>query len=113
MLSLRLGRTSTIRDEDITLPMPGPDQTTDTILSSILPSWIRLSTLQGRVYDEIYSSRALLQPEHIRTSRARALAKELKTIMNTEDEFEVRSYRRPCMIEGANSKIPYLRLSFS
>ncbi|KAL6415588.1 putative C6 transcription factor [Ilyonectria robusta] len=88
MLSLRLGRTSTIRDEDITLPMPGPDQTTDTILCSILPNWIRLSTLQGRVYDEIYSSRALLQPEHIRTSRARALAKELKTIMSTEDEFE-------------------------
>ncbi|KAF7557238.1 hypothetical protein G7Z17_g787 [Cylindrodendrum hubeiense] len=89
MLSLRLGRTSTIRDDDITLPLLGSDQSTDSILGSMLPSWIRVASLQGRVYDEIYSSSALLQPEAIRTSRARALAAELEGLMNVEDEFEM------------------------
>ncbi|KAE8408566.1 hypothetical protein BDV37DRAFT_279051 [Aspergillus pseudonomiae] len=40
-----------------------------------------MASMQGRIYDDIYSPGALRQPAHIRTSHARALASELKTAM--------------------------------
>lgn len=85
MLSLRLGRASTLRDQDITLSRPGLGRPGTSLSGELAPVWIHLASVQGRIYDDIYSSQAVLQPPQIRTSRARALATELETIMrNTQ-----------------------------
>ncbi|KAI0011132.1 hypothetical protein F4779DRAFT_256397 [Xylariaceae sp. FL0662B] len=91
-LSLRLGRSSCIRDNEVTLPKAIPTmtmgQSTKPILAPVWPYWIELASLQGRIYDEIYSPGALLQPSHVRTSHARDLASELKIIMQRAENFE-------------------------
>ncbi|OGM48193.1 C6 transcription factor [Aspergillus bombycis] len=81
MLSLRLGRSSTFRDQDITLSGIGMERPNGSFLAELAPSWMRMASIQGRIYDDIYSPGALKQPAHIRTSHARALASELKTAM--------------------------------
>lgn len=81
MLSLRLGRSSTFRDQDITLTCLGMERPSGSFLAELAPGWIKMASIQGRIYDDIYSPGALMQPLHIRTSRARALVAELKTAM--------------------------------
>lgn len=89
MLSLRLGRSSTFRDQDITLTRPGTERHNGTFLGELAPGWINIASIQGRIYDEIYSPGALMQPTHIRTFRARALAAELKTVMQHAQNIHV------------------------
>lgn len=81
MLSLRLGRSSTFRDQDITVTHPGAERLGGSGLAELAPGWISMASIQGRIYDDIYSPGALMQPLHIRTSRARTLAAELKATM--------------------------------
>ncbi|KAL4913703.1 hypothetical protein BDW62DRAFT_191921 [Aspergillus aurantiobrunneus] len=81
MLSLRLGRSSTFRDQDITLTRPGMKRPNGTFLAELAPGWISVASIQGRIYDDIYSPGALMQPPHVRMSRARALAAELKSVI--------------------------------
>ncbi|KAL2831518.1 hypothetical protein BDW59DRAFT_182171 [Aspergillus cavernicola] len=81
MLSLRLGRPSTFRDQDITLTRPGMQRPSGSFLAELAPGWINMASIQGRIYDDVYSPGALMQPLHIRIYRARALAAELKTAM--------------------------------
>ena len=92
-LSLRFGRSSIFRDQDITIPRLGiiHYQEQDSLLNPILSRWIDTAGLQGRTYDEIYSPGALSQPAHVRESRARALAADLRKVMGTEDALEVRA----------------------
>jgi hypothetical protein len=86
MLSLRLGRSSTLRDQDITLSPPFPQRSDDSFLVHLTPGWVRLARIQGRIYDEIYTSEATKQSLDIRTSRALALVAELNaTMKQTED----------------------------
>ncbi|KAL4995082.1 hypothetical protein BDV10DRAFT_175583 [Aspergillus recurvatus] len=80
-LSLRLGRSSTFRDQDITLPRPGMERPRGSFLAELVPGWVTLASIQGRIYDDVYSPGALMQPPHIRASRAQALANELKSAM--------------------------------
>ncbi|KAF4295987.1 hypothetical protein KXW28_003461 [Aspergillus fumigatus] len=88
MLSLRLGRSSTFRDQDITLARPGRQRGPGgSFLAELAPGWIKIASIQGRIYDDIYSPGALMQPLHIRTSRARALAAELKAAMQHAQDF--------------------------
>ena len=89
MLSLRLGRSSTFRDQDITLTRPGVERSHGSFLSELAPGWISMSSIQGRIYDDIYSPGALMQPPHVRTSRAQALASELKAVMQRGEEIHV------------------------
>ncbi|KAL4756136.1 fungal specific transcription factor domain-containing protein [Aspergillus foveolatus] len=79
-LSLRLGRSSTIRDSDITIPVPGIDSLSEISYFSQLDKMKDLAHLQGKIYDQLYSSCALAQPQHIRTNRARRLAAELEKL---------------------------------
>ncbi|KOS46336.1 hypothetical protein ACN38_g2692 [Penicillium nordicum] len=90
-VSLRLGRSSTIRDHDITVPRLLLDRKMTSLLHNRLPDWIDMASLYGRVYDNIYSTSALSQPVSLRESRTRALAAELKRIMASRVEF----YKRP------------------
>lgn len=77
-LSLRLGRSSVIRDSDITVPYPTVDSRSDMAIFGQLHKWADLARLQGMVYDQIYSPAALIQPQAVRTSRARRLAAALE-----------------------------------
>ncbi|KAH8426036.1 fungal specific transcription factor domain-containing protein [Aspergillus melleus] len=109
MLSLRLGRSSTFRDQDITVPRLDTlnDQELDSLLNPILPRWIDTAVLQGRTYDEIYSPGALVEPAHVRESRARALAAELKNVIYREDTLEQRynHLRRQALGDAINKLI--------
>ncbi|OBR08556.1 Fungal specific transcription factor [Colletotrichum higginsianum IMI 349063] len=67
-LSLRLGRSSTIRDNDVTVPRPQADTYgfPEPTLMCLFPECTRLATLQGMVYDQIYSPASLCQPQENR-----------------------------------------------
>ncbi|KAL4785970.1 hypothetical protein BJX76DRAFT_366431 [Aspergillus varians] len=97
MLSLRLGRSSTFRDQDITLIRPGMERPSGSFLAELAPGWINMASIQGRIYDEIFSPGALMQPPHIRISRARALAAELETAMqhsqDIHDHYEANKWQ--------------------
>jgi amidase len=88
-LSLRLGRSSTIRDSDITIPVPCIDSLPEISYFSQLDKMKDLAQLKGKIYDQLYSSSALTQPQDIRTSRARYLVAELEVHMNREGRSEV------------------------
>ncbi|KAM0413636.1 hypothetical protein ACHAPD_006874 [Fusarium lateritium] len=87
-LSLRLGRSSTIRDSDITIPVPCIDSRSEISYFSHLEKMKDLAHLQGKIYDQLYSSGALAQPQHIRTTRARCLAAELEAHSNRKGRTE-------------------------
>jgi len=70
-LSLRLGRSSNIRDRDITLKS-NPNELRR----------IRLARIQGKLYDQLYNAEALSKPEHERGSIAKVLARELREVIN-------------------------------
>ncbi|KAF4967224.1 hypothetical protein FSARC_5203 [Fusarium sarcochroum] len=95
MLALRIGRSSTIRENDITIPRVGPGLSCNGIFSEMCPLWIASSSLQGRIYDEIYSPGSLSQPESVRTSRAKALAEESKTLMQVQSEMQRKHVEQP------------------
>lgn len=83
-LSLRLGRPSTVRDSDLTLRRLEIEHDTSSVYyAAILPKWIDWALLQGRVFDDIFSPVALMQPECIRTSRARSLTTELQMVFDS------------------------------
>lgn len=88
-LSLRLGRPSTIRDSEFTLQRAGLDYNNPVFhVATILPKWIDWALLQGRVYDDVFSPLALMQPESIRASRARALASEMQLVYESTSPME-------------------------
>ena len=70
-LSLRLGRASTIRDSEITLPI-APDE----------PRSIRVGRIQGKVYDQLYSPEGLSRTYEERIAVADALAMELRDLIS-------------------------------
>jgi len=70
-LSLRLGRSSKIRDDEITLPFD-PNE----------PRSNRLGRIQGKIYDQLYSPVGLSQPDDERGHIAEELAGELRELIN-------------------------------
>ncbi|EMR72049.1 putative fungal specific transcription protein [Eutypa lata UCREL1] len=76
-LALRLGRPSTIRNSEITIPRVF-DDCDEGGSSPVLQRWIDVALLQDRVYDDIYSPSALSLPEDVRIMRARNLAAEMQ-----------------------------------
>ncbi|KAL2813375.1 hypothetical protein BJX63DRAFT_224720 [Aspergillus granulosus] len=90
-VSLRLGRPSTIKDQDITVPRLDLDRTMTSLVYYWFPDWITLASLYGRMYDNLYSPNALAQPASIRASRIKVLASELERMMALRAEY----YKRP------------------
>ncbi|KAM0323287.1 hypothetical protein ACHAQA_008878 [Verticillium albo-atrum] len=87
-LALRLGRPSYFRDSDVLVQRPEPTPGPDTLLNKMMPLWIQTGHLQGRVYSEIYSPGAFLEPEQVRFARARALIADVNNIMEAADATE-------------------------
>ncbi|PYI22849.1 fungal-specific transcription factor domain protein [Aspergillus violaceofuscus CBS 115571] len=76
-ISLRLGRASTIQDYDITMPGPNDVTGAEEPWNSIFKIWIRFATIQGQVYERLYSPAALSQSENERAEHARRLAAQV------------------------------------
>jgi hypothetical protein len=89
MLSLLLGRPSTFRDQDITLTRFGMEHPNGSFLAELAPGWVNIASIQGWIYDDIYSLGALMQPPHIRDFRAWDLAAELKAAMQHAQDIHV------------------------
>ncbi|SPO02605.1 related to C6 transcription factor [Cephalotrichum gorgonifer] len=100
-LSLRLGRPSTMRDFDISLP--------DDVLESplgpewirIFNSWIKVARIQGGIYEKLYSPAALTQPEPERMAAAWGLAEEVKILIAEASLAAVR-YSQPGAVNYDN-----------
>lgn len=78
-LSLRLGRTSSIQDCDISTPMPS--YPADPALHSwheMSLCWIGFAKFQGRVFSELFTVSSLSLPPATRANRAQKLAGELR-----------------------------------
>lgn len=83
-LSLRLGRSSTIQDWDMSLPLP--HMNVEDIWEKMFAIWIAMSTVQGRIYEELYSPKALLQSPEERAQSARQLVDEMNKINAERDK---------------------------
>lgn len=90
MMSLRLGRASSIQNYDISLPMP--DENSEEILQPwgpICTWWTRSAVIQSEIYQYLYSPKALQKPESERVTHAHRLAAEMKSMVM--EPFEVSS----------------------
>ncbi|RGP62588.1 hypothetical protein FSPOR_9167 [Fusarium sporotrichioides] len=91
MLAMRLSRPSLIRVGEITLNFEALEGYGSDGLPPILSKWTSFCDLQARVYDDLYSPRALMQPDDTRASQARDLAEDLKKLYHgrnaSEDRF--------------------------
>lgn len=86
-LSLRLGRASILQDWDISLPMTSDVFDNEEPWKTVCMLWIKHATVQGKIYELVYSPAALNQPESERVSHANRLASEMQsTVM---EPFEV------------------------
>ncbi|KAL3442322.1 hypothetical protein BJX65DRAFT_299074 [Aspergillus insuetus] len=106
-LALRLGRPSTIRDRDITVPRLALDQKMASLAYNRLPDWIDVAALYGRLYDDLYSPHALVQPHSVRSSRSGALASEFERMIAARSDY----YNRPSQWIHANRAIEYSTLA--
>ena len=79
-LSLRLGRASHIRDEDITLAWESD------------PIDIRAARIQGKVYDQLYSPSGLSRTQNERVVIAESLVEELRSLIEEADAEIVVSF---------------------
>ncbi|KAJ8116949.1 hypothetical protein OPT61_g1761 [Boeremia exigua] len=87
-LCLRLGRASTVQDYDIGVPLPvlgaGEDFTAG---NTLIRFWCTLAGIQGRVYEDLYSLRALKQPKASRAVKADKLVTEIRQMWNEHDQI--------------------------
>ncbi|KAG5766780.1 hypothetical protein H9Q72_005152 [Fusarium xylarioides] len=88
LLALRLNRPPLLRDRDITVSYENYGETALDSSLPIAPKWIKMGMLYGRIYDEIFSPGALLQPSTQRDTRARELAVELDCLFDSKDPVE-------------------------
>lgn len=79
-LSLRLGRSSTIPDWDISVPPPGTSDANSQPLIDYFVLWIRSARCQGKIYELLYSPDATSQPEPVRQNRVQSLVREMEVL---------------------------------
>ncbi|KAF2495469.1 hypothetical protein BU16DRAFT_461129 [Lophium mytilinum] len=72
-LSLRLGRSSTIRDDEISVPQPSPGGSSPAIWQEMVCYWCKFARVQGQVYDQLYSPAAFAASDEERIERAKVL----------------------------------------
>lgn len=78
-LSLRLGRPSTIQEWDVPMPAKPTEA-----------RWSKTASIQGRVYEQLYSVSGLSRPYEERIGTAATLVSELQKVMSeTSDHGHV------------------------
>ncbi|KAK4164052.1 putative transcriptional regulatory protein [Cladorrhinum sp. PSN259] len=88
-LSLRLGRSSTIQDYDVTLPYPSYDDPGTTGLTSCFVLWCMAAKVQGQIYELLYCPEVMIQSEEVRRSRVDVLVQRLDELENRTEELSV------------------------
>lgn len=91
-VSLRLARSSTIRDHSITIPRPGPQPVAGVTIGYSLADMVNAARIYALIYDEIYSPKALAQPKQTRTAYVHALASEWRESIANRAQHIVRPY---------------------
>ncbi|OKL57486.1 hypothetical protein UA08_07054 [Talaromyces atroroseus] len=86
-LALRLGRSSAIRDQDITIPVIASSSSLINPSEQFFNSWVRHSKVQGRIYDELYSFTALSSTHAERMQRGLVLAEEVKSLIQVTTDL--------------------------
>jgi hypothetical protein len=83
-LSLRLGRASTIQDYDISVPLPIPDQSHpgSAEMSKGMYCWIKLASLQGQIYELLYSPGSFNKSQAERAATADRLDREVQEVID-------------------------------
>lgn len=82
------------RQQDITVAppdpslSPGPEPWSFSDLTFV--SWIHVARIQGRAYEELYSPAALRQSDQVRRARVKAMADEVKAVMQRSEQMNVR-----------------------
>ncbi|KAL5593005.1 hypothetical protein FOBRF1_012107 [Fusarium oxysporum] len=109
MVSLRLNRSSVLRDTDITTPVEDSERAMSKTSFPIIPKWVKISMLQGKVYDDLYSPGALLQPENIREAKARELAAELQATFDAPSSVEDSFYHHELKAVGESFQNLFIR----
>lgn len=96
MLSLRLGRASLIRDEEVPHDIRMLMRGVNTAPYRLPMQWLELARIQGMVYDQLYSPRALQQTREVKKTLATALLQKVDAMMSQKCEIKVRrSSSRP------------------
>jgi hypothetical protein len=90
-LSLRLGRSSTIQDYDVTVPEPRNDGLRQSPILSFFGLWVTESRIQGQIYELLYCPEAVTQSEAVRKSRAQLLLSQLDKLDSLTQEVSVRT----------------------
>lgn len=79
MLSLSVGRPSTMPDWDICTPEPGvPSDADPASPPPLLAPMVKVSRFYGLLYEKFYSQSATRQPDHVKLSRCYETAVELE-----------------------------------
>lgn len=90
-LSIRLGRGSTIQDYDISIGMPIVPIADNSGFRSWIRMhiiWIKVASIQGRVYEQLYSPGALRRGINERIAIAKQLADELEETLLEQMSIE-------------------------
>jgi hypothetical protein len=88
-LCLRLGRSSSIQDYDITVPYPTGTVPHRIAIAEFMKLWIKGSQIQGLIYERLYSPEAVRQPEDVRRSRMQSLVEQLKELEDSTNDVIV------------------------
>lgn len=100
--SIRLGRSSTIQDHDITVPLPPYITGFPREFSDIMRYWVEVSRVQGVAVQQLYSPAALLDTREERQRRASVLYSTLD-----------REWHRRRSVRPANLRQQFLTLTSS
>lgn len=90
MLSLRLGRGSVIREEEMPDDHEMMFKWVNTAPNKFPPSWMRFAQIQGLIYNRLYSPGALRQAPPVRENRARILAEQLQALQVSNETCEIK-----------------------
>ncbi|KAK4448419.1 fungal-specific transcription factor domain-containing protein [Podospora aff. communis PSN243] len=89
-LCLRLGRSSSIQDYDITVPYPSGTVPHRIAIAEFMKLWIKGSQIQGLIYERLYSPEAVRQTEVVRRARMQSLVQQLKELEDSTNEVIAR-----------------------
>lgn len=79
-LCLRLGRSSSIQDYDITVAYPSGAELHRIAIAAFMKLWIQGARIQGLIYEKLYCPEAIAQPEIVRRPRMQELVQLLEDL---------------------------------
>jgi hypothetical protein len=81
-LSLRLGRAPNLQDYDLSLAIPEIDWNSDMVVFECFKKfWALTASVQGRIYEHLYSPTAMSSTPEERAQKALRLGEEMESVM--------------------------------